>query len=118
MPYESINDLNSKTKKRLNLKGKKIFRKTFTPALEHYGDEGTAFAVSYAAAKKGGGYKKMKKLSEIIIELGENILLGSMGWGRADRLARSLKFPKDKKLDHYLRLIKKKKYKIKNKGGK
>jgi cation transport regulator len=53
MPYESIADLPKEQVDQYSDHGKEAFLKAFNSALETYdGDEGRAFAVAHAAAKK------------------------------------------------------------------
>lgn len=55
MPYKSVKDLPQAQTDQYNAHQKKAFLKAFNSAYEQYGgDEGRAFAVAHAAAKKAG----------------------------------------------------------------
>jgi cation transport regulator len=60
MPYASTSDLPPQFNK-YSTKGKQVARAAFNNALKEYdGDEGKAFAVAHAAAKKASGAPSKK----------------------------------------------------------
>jgi cation transport regulator len=55
MPYHSVKDLPKAQTDQYNAHQKEAFLKAFNSAYDQYGgDEGRAFAVAHAAAKKAG----------------------------------------------------------------
>ena len=55
MPYKSVKDLPEAQTDQYNAHQKKAFLEAFNSAYKQYGgDEGRAFAVAHAAAKKAG----------------------------------------------------------------
>lgn len=61
MPYKTNRDLPKKQTDQYSSHGKTAFRRAFNSALDHYGDESTAFAVAHHAAEQAQATKPHKK---------------------------------------------------------
>ena len=62
-PYQSVKDISPKISKHLSPSSKKAFKDIFNHALKHYGDEKTAFRVTWNALKKISSKNKQGKWS-------------------------------------------------------
>lgn len=79
-PYKSIDDLDIKIKNNMTKSLQRIFMNTFNKALEHYGNETTAFRVAWSAIRKlsqknsKGIWVRIKKSSLDMAKLIEDII--------------------------------------------